>query len=87
MLSFCKLLQGCSHPQSDLGGCFKISLVSFLLHETKKNMRCFTYSSLSSPSPKKLCLDSPLGVLILMVSHEVLTSRPFLDTAYGMGGR
>ncbi len=32
--SFFKLLQGCSHAQSDLGGRFEISLsISFLLHE------------------------------------------------------
>ena len=36
MLSFRKLLQGCSRAQSDLGGLFKISLVSFLLHETEE---------------------------------------------------
>ncbi len=34
--SFCKLLQGCSHAQSDLGGRFEISLISFLLHEMEQ---------------------------------------------------
>ncbi len=52
-----------------------------------KDLRCFTYSSQSAPLPRRLCLDSPLGVLILTVPRKVLTSRPFLDTAYGMGGR
>jgi hypothetical protein len=33
-LSFCKILQGCSRTQSDLGGRFEISLVFFLLHES-----------------------------------------------------
>ncbi len=27
-----------------------------------------------------------LALKLLMVSRKVLTSRPFLDTAYGMGG-
>ncbi len=52
-----------------------------------KDIRCFTYSSLSAPSPRRVCLDSPLGILILIVSLKVLKSKPFLDTAYGMGGR
>jgi hypothetical protein len=35
-LSLCKLLQDCSCAQSDLGGCFEISVISFLLHELCK---------------------------------------------------
>ncbi len=87
MLSICKLLQGCSCVQSDLGGLFKISLVSFFLHEMEKRNEVLHILFPSAPLPKRLCLDSPLGILILTVSHEVLRSRPFLDTAYGMGGR
>jgi hypothetical protein len=80
MLSFCKLLQGCSRAQSNF-------LYPFFSINWKKDMRCFTYSSPSDSLTKRLCLDSPLGILILMVSCKVLMSRPFLDTAYGMGGR
>ncbi len=35
-LSLCKLLQGCSRAQSNLCGRFKISLVSFLFHESEE---------------------------------------------------
>ncbi len=87
MLSFCKLLQGCSCAQSNLCGRFEIFLYPFFSINWKKDMRCFTYSSPSAPLPKRLCLDSPLSVLILTVSRKVLTSRQFLDTVYGMGGR
>ncbi len=36
MLSFCKLLQGCSRTQSNLHGRLEIFLVSFLLHEMEE---------------------------------------------------
>jgi hypothetical protein len=52
----------------------------------KKDMRCFMYSSPSALLPRRVCLDSPSGILTLIVSREVLTGKPFLDTAYRMGG-
>jgi hypothetical protein len=85
-LSFCKLVHGCSRAQSNLCGRFEIFSYPFFSMNRKKDMRCFTNSSPFAPSPKRVCLDSPLGVLILTVSCKVLTSRPFLDTAYRMGG-
>ncbi len=62
------------------------ALYPFFSINRVKDIRCFTYSSPPAPLPRRVSLDSPSGVLILIVSYKVLKSKPFLDTAYGMGG-
>jgi hypothetical protein len=86
MLSFCKLLQGCSCAQSDLGGRFEISLVSFLLHEMEERHEVLHVLFPVRSVAKKTLLGFSFGHFDLNSFSRVLTSRPFLDTAYGMDG-